>query len=119
MLDRARRHARRFPRGFWILVGGESVRNLGLGLFLPYTGLYLTGHLGVSAGVVGILLAINALVGLAAAPLGGVLADRIRRRPGMLAVLRVGGVAAIAFGLASSVVAVGVLLGVWAFAEGI
>jgi MFS family permease len=95
------------------------VQNLGLGLFLPYTGLYLTGELGVSAGVVGVLLAVNAFVGLAAAPVGGVAADRVGRRPVMLVGLAASGAAAIAFGLVSSVAAVGVLIAIWAFAEGL
>src|SRR3954469_7690676 len=116
---RALRHARRFPRAYWTLVAGSSVQNLGLGLFLPYTGLYLIGDVGASPAAVGVVLALFAFAGLAATPAGGVLADRVGRRPVMLAGIAGCGVAAIAFGLVSSIVAVGVLAVCWSLAESV
>lgn len=116
-LARARRHAARFPRRFWILAAGEAVQALGVGLFLPYTAIYLTETIGLSHLAAGALLALFAVVGLGASPAGGLLSDRIGRRPVMLAGLAAAGGAAIAFGLVSSLAALAALICLWALAE--
>ena len=48
---------RRFPRNFWVLVAGDGVAHLGYGVFVPYVALYLTGPVGASTTVAGIVLA--------------------------------------------------------------
>src|SRR5918998_171954 len=58
---RARAHARRFPRPFWLLIGANAVGSLGAGLFVPYWALYLTGSLGASGLEAGGLVAIAIL----------------------------------------------------------
>ncbi|MDX6513589.1 MAG: hypothetical protein QOE36_3093, partial [Gaiellaceae bacterium] len=68
LVARARRHARRFPRPFWVLVGADAVRSLGGGLFLPYWALYLTGTLGASGAQAGALLALAGGMGLVGSP---------------------------------------------------
>ena len=60
------------------------------------------------------MLALWSVVALGATPLGGVLADRIGRRPVMAAGLAGGAVAAVLFGLASNLWTVAVLIAVWA-----
>jgi MFS family permease len=66
-------------REAWILLGGNFLDNVGLGLFFPILPLYITAH-GGSALLVGIVGA-SALLGnvIAQAP-GGWLADRFSRR---------------------------------------
>lgn len=113
-IARARSHARRFPRDFWVLLSGDVFQSLGFGLVVPYLTLYLTEVIGTSAAVAGILLALFSLGALAGTPLGGVLSDRLGRRPVMLAGLVGSGVAALAFGLASDVWLVAALIVVWA-----
>src|SRR5580765_1581620 len=79
-LRRALAHAGRFPRPFWALVGGNAVNSLGGGVLVPYWGLYLTTQLHLSGAAAGGLLALAGGMGLAGAPLGGLLADRVGRR---------------------------------------
>jgi MFS family permease len=109
LVARARRHARRFPRPFWVLVGADAVRSLGGGLFLPYWALYLTGTLGASGAQAGALLALAGGMGLVGSPLGGVLADRIGRRPTLLIALAGQGLWLIAYGSLTSLLAIAIL----------
>ena len=64
-----------------MLVAGDGVAHLGYGVFVPYVALYLTGPVGASTTVAGIVLAGWGIVTLATAPFGGLLADRLGRRP--------------------------------------
>src|SRR5437764_1495495 len=67
LVARARTHARRFPRTFWLLVVVGAIRELGSGVFIPYWALYLTGTLGASGAQAGALIALaggmGALIG--------------------------------------------------------
>lgn len=113
-LARARSHARRFPRPFWILVGGDAIESFAYGLVVPYFALYVTDTIGASPAQAGWVMAIWSAVALGGTPLGGVLADRLGRRPVMIAGLAGAGVASIAFGLANGLWAVAVLIVLWA-----
>lgn len=64
---------------FWFLYLG------GLGVFMPYAGLYLDSVLGFSSSQVGLVLAAVPAAGLVAQPLWGRLADRTGSRRGVLA----------------------------------
>ena len=68
----------------WLLCLG------GLGVIFPYFALYLTEHGGLSGSQVGVVAAILPLVGLAAQPLWGNLADRTGARSRILALLGFG-----------------------------
>jgi predicted MFS family arabinose efflux permease len=105
---RGRAHARRFPRPFWLLVGAGAVRSLGSGLFVPYWALYLTGSLGASGAQAGALLAAAGGVGIVGAPLGGLLADRLGRRPTLMLSLAGSGAALIAYGTLDSLLAIAI-----------
>jgi MFS family permease len=72
---------RRFPRNFWVLLAGDGLAHLGYGVFVPYVALYLTGPMGASTTVTGIVLAGWGIVTIATAPFGGLLSDRLGRRP--------------------------------------
>ena len=111
---RARAHARRFPRPFWLLIGANAVGSLGAGLFVPYWALYLTGSLGASGLQAGALLAIAGGMGLVGAPLGGLLADRVGRRPVLLFGTAGAAVGLILYGSLESLLAIAVLTPFWA-----
>ena len=63
------------PRGIWVLFAVSLVNRLGT-MFLPFLVLYLTRHLGFSAGRAASMLALYGAVGIAVAPLAGRLSDR-------------------------------------------
>jgi MFS family permease len=111
---RARGHARRFPRPFWLLIGANAVGSLGAGLFVPYWALYLTGSLGASGVQAGALLAIAGGMGLVGAPLGGLLADRIGRRPLLLFATAGAAIGLILYGSLESLLAIAILTPFWA-----
>jgi predicted MFS family arabinose efflux permease len=113
LVARARAHAGRFPRVFWLLLVVGAARELGSGVFIPYWALYLTESLGASGAQAGALLGIAGGVGLVGAPLGGILTDRIGRRKTLL--LALGGTAAgfVAYGSLSSLVAVAIVSPFW------
>lgn len=114
LVARARAHARRFPRPYWVLVGASAVDSLGAGLWLPYWALYLTGTLGASGAQAGALLALAGGMGLIGAPLGGLLADRVGRRRMLILSLAAGGIGFILYGSLSSLLAIAVLTPFWA-----
>jgi MFS family permease len=110
---RARGHAQRFPRVFWLLVVVGAIRELGSGVFIPYWALYLTETLGASGAQAGALIAVAGGVGIVGAPLGGLLTDRIGRRPTLLIALAGAGAGFIAYGALSSLFAVALLSPFW------
>ena len=70
----------RIPRPARIVIAGDAVAALGTGLILPLTLIYLHQVRGIRLPVVGILLAMEAAVGLVAVPFSGALMDRIGAR---------------------------------------
>jgi MFS family permease len=70
----------RIPRPARIVIAGDAVAALGTGLILPLTLIYLHQVHGIRLPVVGILLAMQAAVGLVAVPFSGALMDRIGAR---------------------------------------
>jgi MFS family permease len=97
-----------------VLLAGDGVAHLGYGVFVPYVALYLTGPMGASTTVTGIVLAGWGIVTIGTAPFGGLLADRLGRRPLILWGLAGSSACALAFFLASSVWVLLVLVPVWA-----
>jgi len=77
----------RIPRPARIVIAGDAVAALGTGLILPLTLIYLHEVLGIRLPVVGILLALQAAVGLVAVPFAGSLMDRIGARKVLAATL--------------------------------
>jgi MFS family permease len=70
----------RVPQPARILIAGDAVASLGMGLVLPLTLIYLHQVRGIRLPVVGALLAMQAAVGLIAVPFSGALMDRIGAR---------------------------------------
>ncbi|MBA2537901.1 MAG: MFS transporter [Actinobacteria bacterium] len=118
-VDRVRTHAARFPRSFWIVMSGEAIQSVGFGATVPFLALYFTETVGLSAARAGGVLLLFSVVGIVAQPLGGVLADRIGRRPIILGGLAVGAVAVLAFSAASSLLAVALLSLLWGLGYGV
>jgi MFS family permease len=72
-----------FPATFWWLWIGMLVNRLG-GFVYAFLALYLTARRGFSPGQAGLVVALYGLGQTLAAPIGGVLADRIGRRATIL-----------------------------------
>lgn len=68
------------PRQFWWLWTSTLINRLG-GFVLTFMALYLTTERHFSASYAGLVAALIGLGGMIASLLGGVLADRIGRRP--------------------------------------
>lgn len=80
----------------WRLLGATTLSALGNGLVLPFLVVYLHDVRGLPTSVAGLVVAWQALVGFALAPLGGAVIDRVGPRPVLLAgpVVTAAGVAA-------------------------
>jgi len=70
----------RIPRPARIVIAGDAVAALGTGLILPLTLIYLHQVCDIRLPVVGVLLAMQAAIGLVAVPFAGALMDRIGAR---------------------------------------
>lgn len=96
---------RGLPRAFWVLFAGTLVNRTG-GFVLVFLAIYLTEEHGLTAPQVGAVLSIYGLAAITGGPIGGMLADRIGRRPTLVASLVAGGASMFALGLAPNVTAV-------------
>jgi MFS family permease len=110
---RARAHLDRFPRPYRWLIAGQAVTSAGSGAFVPYAAIYLTRDLGASGAQAGAIWATAGMVGLIGSPLGGVLADRIGRRPVMLFSLALNGALFVLIGTLTSLLAVALIVPLW------
>jgi MFS family permease len=79
----ARESVAGLPREFWWLWTSTLVNRLG-GFVLTFLALYLTAQRGFSASYAGLVASLIGLGGVIASMLGGVLADRLGRRPTLL-----------------------------------
>ena len=116
---RARSYAGRYPRAYWVLLSGEVVQSVGFGMAVPFIAIYLTETIGASATGAGAVLALWAVVGLFGQPVGGMLSDRLGRRPVILGGLAAAGVAAIAWSAAGNIWTVAVLTLLWGIGNAI
>jgi MFS family permease len=67
------------PRTYWVLWVGTFVNRLG-SFVAPFLALYLTRDRGFSVEQTGLIVGLNGVGAVLAAPLGGMLADRVGRR---------------------------------------
>lgn len=86
---RAGAFARRFAPGVWALVAIQLITAIGFSISLPYLSLYLNQQRGISMTVVGSIMMASALAAAAGRLAGGELADRLGRRPVLLAAMGV------------------------------
>src|ERR671919_1443921 len=68
------------PRSVWVLQAGGLANFFGNGVVLPFLLIYLHNVRGISLSVAGLIVATNAVAGLASGALGGALVDRIGPR---------------------------------------
>ncbi len=78
---------RQFPRTFKVLVASALIENVAFGLIIPYLTLYMIIDLGISEILTGVVLMTYTIAAMPAMIIGGMLADRIGRRPVLLASL--------------------------------
>jgi MFS family permease len=97
---------------------GETVQSLGGGLFHPYFAIYLTGPVGLTGTQTGVILLAGAITSMIVSPWGGLVSDRIGRRPVMLTALAGSSVCVFALSLAEGWPAVLAINLVWSFCTG-
>jgi MFS family permease len=108
----------RLPRTFWFLFAGSLLNRLG-GFVVSFLALYLTARRGYSDEAAGQVVSLWGLGAVLAGPIAGHLADRVGRRPTMLAACALGATCALALGFARAPSAIGACaLGLGLFGEG-
>ncbi|MCU0852635.1 MAG: MFS transporter [Thermoplasmata archaeon] len=73
-----------YPRAFKVLVTSALIENMAFGLILPFLTLYMMFTIGLSASLAGVVLMGYTVSGIPAMIFGGMLADKIGRRPVLL-----------------------------------
>lgn len=86
------------PRTYWLLWVGTFVNRLG-SFVVPFLSLYLTRERGISVEQATLIVSLNGLGGVIAAPVGGALADRVGRRTTLMCALWLGSAAMLLLGL--------------------
>jgi MFS family permease len=92
---------RGLPGPFWVLFAGTFVNRVG-GFVLIFLAIYLTEERGLNPAQAGAVVAAYGIGAIGAGPIGGALADRIGRRPTLVASLIGGGASMFVLGLMSS-----------------
>jgi MFS family permease len=82
-----------YPRQYWLMILGIVISTAGGSMVWPFMLIYAGGKLGLPLSAVASLISINAGVGLFASFLAGSLADKIGRKPVMVASLAMIGAA--------------------------
>jgi MFS family permease len=108
----------RLPRTFWFLFAGSLLNRLG-GFVVSFLALYLTARRGYRDEAAGQVVSLWGLGAVLAGPIAGHLADRVGRRPTMLAACALGATCALALGFARAPSEIGACaLGLGLFGEG-
>ncbi len=76
-----------FPRTYKVLVASALIENTAFGLIIPYLALFITLDVGLEEWKAGVVLAGYTVAGVPSMIIGGMLADKIGRRPVLLASL--------------------------------
>ena len=101
MISLVRRSVSGLPRVYWFLWAGMLINRLG-NFVVPFLALYLTQERGVTVERAGFVSAMYGLGSFIAAPLGGVLSDRLGRRATMVIGLAGGALCVLHLSLARS-----------------
>jgi len=75
---------KRYPRAFKVLVASALIENMAFGLIIPFLTLYMIDDIHLSAPLAGVVLMGYTISGIPAMIVGGMLADKIGRRPVLL-----------------------------------
>ncbi len=100
-MSRLRDTLSEFPRPFWVLVVGTFVNRTGL-VVLPFLALFLTTERGLTIPAATVAVSLYGAGSFAGGFLGGVLSDRLGRRPVLLASLAGAAVPVAALAVATS-----------------
>lgn len=100
------RSLRSFELPVQLLVLNQLGVNIGFYMLIPYLSLYLTGSLGLSVALTGLLLGIRTLAQQGLMLLGGTIGDRLGFRPAIIAGLAFRSVAFLCFAVWDSIVGV-------------
>lgn len=73
-----------YPRAFKVLVTSALIENMAFGLILPFLTLYMMDVIHLTAPMAGVALMAYTISGIPAMIVGGILADKIGRRPVLL-----------------------------------
>ena len=76
-----------FPRNFRVLIASALIENMAFGLIIPFLAIYVVADLGLDEWMAGVVLAGYTIAGVPSMIIGGMLADKIGRRPVLLASL--------------------------------
>jgi MFS family permease len=74
-----------FPRQFWLIAAGALASSAGSSLVWPFQFIYISRTLALSLSTVATLISLSACAGLAVSSIGGAIADRLGRKPVMVA----------------------------------
>jgi MFS family permease len=102
----------RYPRQFWLMFFGMTLSTVGASMIWPFLMLYVSDTLHVPLAAVGGLATLNAVVGIAAAFIGGPLTDRLGRKGVLVFSLLANGVAYGFMSQAHSLAAFAVLMAI-------
>lgn len=75
---------KRYPRAFKVLVASALIENTAFGLIIPFLTLYMVNDIHLSTSLTGVVLMGWTVSGIPAMIVGGMLADKIGRRPVLL-----------------------------------
>ncbi len=84
-MDRFRRWWRRYPRQFWLLMGGMALSMAGTSMVWPFLVLYASRRLDVPLTQIGFLVTLQAAMNLVGILVAGPLVDTWGRKVGMIA----------------------------------
>ena len=76
-----------FPRNFRVLIASALIENMAFGLIIPFLALYIVEDLALDEWMAGVVLAGYTVAGVPSMIIGGILADKVGRRPVLLASL--------------------------------
>jgi MFS family permease len=85
LLRRLRDLFHAFPRQYWLVAFGALVSSAGSALVWPFQFIYISRTLGLNLTTVGTLITLSSATGLVVSFLAGDLADRLGRKPVMIA----------------------------------
>jgi MFS family permease len=93
MLGQIANTYRQYPRQFWLVAAGVLISSAGSSLIWPFQLIYISKTLGEPISAIATLISISSLAGLLVSLMGGSIADKIGRKPIMLAAQSAHGIA--------------------------
>jgi MFS family permease len=102
MLNRLRNTIAEYPSQFWLMVIGLFISSAGASMIWPFLMIYVSEKLSLSLSAVSTLITINAITGLFASFIAGVVSDKLGRKLVMIVSLAVNGIGYLVMSQANS-----------------